>query len=532
MKLYIRMVGLLSALLLTVGLASGCGGNSDTSSGSGSTTSSKTSSSTSSNSSADASTDTSADASTDVSTDTSGDTSSGGGTNSNTNSNTSSNSTTPPKPTARQLYDDTVENMGGYEFVIANPWMNREAPDNAGLVERMYHQRFDEVEKQYNCKIRITDFYGGMEALMPRIMAGDKVADILKMLPEMWIPAAGAGFLRPWNDVEDIVNFYDTRWIQTHLDTTLNGKNYIMEFERPAEGGATVLWYNRDVLKAAGIKDDPAQMAQKGTWTWDVFREMLQKITKASANRYGLGWADVYADPGRALAISNGAKAITEGSNGKLTTTYTDSKYLAAMNFLNQIVNVDKTMKIYPNMKKEETWGNMPAVQTLFTSFEKGLIGFISGRIWYGTNFKQMEGLDYGLVVYPKGPSASKYMTYAQTLQGYAMTRTNPDYVKTAKIFRAISRPIEDYAKDMAAYDEDTTAEFFMDGDNLSRQMMKLAADNGVIDLGYNVRTLGDALNVAQYGSIFWGTQTVDAAFQAIAGAYDKDVQDAFAKLP
>lgn len=85
---------------------------------------------------------------------------------------------------------DTVENMGGYEFVIANPWMNREAPDNAGLVERMYHQRFDEVEKQYNCKIRITDFYGGMEALMPRIMAGDKVADILKMLPEMWIPAA------------------------------------------------------------------------------------------------------------------------------------------------------------------------------------------------------------------------------------------------------------------------------------------------------------------------------------------------------
>ena len=34
------------------------------------------------------------------------------------------------------------------------------------------------------------------------------------------------------------------------------------------------------------------------------------------------------------------------------------------------------------------------------------------------------------------------------------------------------------------------------------------------------------------YGSIFWGTQTVDAAFQAIAGAYDKDVQDAFAKLP
>lgn len=207
MKLYIRMVGLLSALLLTVGLASGCGGNSDTSSGSGSTTSSKTSSSTgsSTSSSPDASTNSSGDASTDSSSDAST------GPNSTPNSNTSTSSNTnnnkPPVSTERKLYDDTVENMGGYEFVIANPWMNREAPDNAGLVERMYHQRFDEVEKQYNCKIRITDFYGGMEALMPRIMAGDKVADILKMLPEMWIPAAGAGFLRPWNDVADIVNF-------------------------------------------------------------------------------------------------------------------------------------------------------------------------------------------------------------------------------------------------------------------------------------------------------------------------------------
>lgn len=170
------------------------------------------------------------------------------------------------------------------------------------MAERLIHQRIDEVEKEYNCKVRITDFYGGMEALMPRIMAGDKVADVLNMLPEMWIPAAGAGFLRPWNDVADIVNFYDTRWLEAQTNATLKGKTYILQYERPADSAALFLWYNKDVLKAAGIKEDPAQMALDGTWTWDVFREMLKKINKPTANRYGLHWVDSYSSPLRALA--------------------------------------------------------------------------------------------------------------------------------------------------------------------------------------------------------------------------------------
>lgn len=433
--------------------------------------------------------------------------------------------------TENKLYDDTVVDMEGYEFVIANPWMNRTPPDNAGLSERLIHQRIDEVEKEYHCKITITDFYGGMEALMPRIMAGDKVADIISMLPEMWIPCAGAGYLRPWDDVASIINPNDTRWLVGQSNATLGGKRYIMQYERPNDAGAVVLWYNKDVLKSAGIEEDPAEMVLEGTWTWDVFREMLQKTTNASVNQYGFGWVDSYANPARALAASNGAQSVTLDDSGNYVATYTDQKYIDALNFLDQIVNVDKTMKVYTAMRSEATWGNVPPVETMFTSFERGLTAFMSGRIWYGSVLKAMEGVNYGMVVYPKGPSADGYTSLSNTLGGYAMTSTNPDYEKTAIIFRAIARPVEDF-EDVDILEEEIVSDFFMDGDELSRQMMQLEAENSLLDVGYSILSLQTAVDRAALSSIFWQETTVAAAIQAISGAYDQDIKDAFAKLP
>ncbi len=532
-----RVKSILSVSLATLLLAAtvcGCGGGKDTSSTASGTASnaSGTSSNSSTSSKADSSSNPGSDASANSSTDPNSNTGTNSTPNSNPGSNTSSNTTPePPKPMERKLYDDKVENMGGYEFVIANPWMNREPPDNAGLAERLIHQRIDEVEKEYNCKVRITDFYGGMEALMPRIMAGDKVADVLNMLPEMWIPAAGAGFLRTWNDVADIVNFYDTRWLEAQTNATLKGKTYILQYERPADSAALFLWYNKDVLKAAGIKEDPAQMALDGTWTWDVFREMLKKINKPTANRYGLHWVDSYSSPLRALAASNGAMAVTMNSKNEYVATFSDQKYIDALNFLDQIVNVDKTMKIYPNMKTEEKWNDMPSVETVFNNFEKGLAGFIAGRIWYGGSLKLKEGLNYGMVVYPKGPAAKDYISCSNTLGGFAMTSTNPDYEKAAKIFRAIARPTKDF-EDIDAYENDIVSDFFMDGDEMSKKMMRLGAKNSVLDVGYSVRNLQMGLDRAGISAIFWQENTVAASIDAIKGTFDKDIQDTFKKLP
>ena len=98
-------------------------------------------------------------------------------------------------------------------------------------------------------------------------------------------------------------------------------------------------------------------------------------------------------------------------------------------------------------------------------------------------------------------------------------------------IFRAIARPVEDF-EDVDILEEEIVSDFFMDGDDLSRQMMNLEAENSVLDVGCSILSLQTAVDRAALSSIFWQETTVAAAIQAISGAYDQDIKDAFAKLP
>jgi len=50
--------------------------------------------------------------------------------------------------------------------------------------------------------------------------------------------------------------------------------------------GGDLIYYNKTMFKQAGL-EDPAEMAQKGEWTWDKFRECAIKMTKkGSDGRY------------------------------------------------------------------------------------------------------------------------------------------------------------------------------------------------------------------------------------------------------
>ena len=71
-----------------------------------------------------------------------------------------------------------------------------------------------------------------------------------------------------------------------------------------------------------------------------------------------------------------------------------------------------------------------------------------------------------------------------------------------------------------------------MDGDEMSKKMMRLGAKNSVLDVGYSVRNLQMGLDRAGISAIFWQENTVAASIDAIKGTFDKDIQDTFKKLP
>ena len=65
---------------------------------------------------------------------------------------------------------------------------------------------------------------------------------------------------------------------------TVEGKLYAVpyEFDRVA------LRYNRDAVKAAGL-EDPVKLDAKGEWTWEVFKDYCQRLTREDENGRSVG---------------------------------------------------------------------------------------------------------------------------------------------------------------------------------------------------------------------------------------------------
>lgn len=433
----------------------------------------------------------------------------------------------------KTLGTDKIVNMEGYEFTVASAWLRNKPPRDATTFERLWHQQKEKVEKEYNCKINIINFYASMEGMTSKILAGDKVGDVVHMIADMWMPAVGAGYIRPWEDVSDVVNIQDARWLSTDA-TTVNGKHYVLDYERPGDIG-TVLFYNKDALKKAGISENPAQLALDGKWTWDKFREMLKACTQDTDNdgkkdTFGLTSFAGYSDIGFSLARSNGSGMLE--LNGKdFKPLYTGPAFLEAVNFYDALVNSDKVVRVYENMGSEETWNNMPAGDTILNEFRNGTVAFLAGRLWLGNQqLKPYMQSQYGMVVFPKGPKANDYILDAQTLGGFALTSTNKDYKKSAIIFNALAHPVEGY-EDAQVMKETIADDFFQDGDTLSYEMYDLARQKVKVDFGYGVQTLYAQVNHALIQSIFWRIDTPAAAIDGLKGISTDEIKSTYKKL-
>lgn len=437
------------------------------------------------------------------------------------------------KKPAASLGEDEVVDMEGYEFTVATAWLRNKPPRNATTFERLWHQQKEKVQKDYNCTITIENFYASMEGMISKILAKDKVGDVVNMIADMWMPAVGAGYLRPWEDVSDIVDVTDYRWMAPEA-TVVNGKHYVLGFERPGEIG-TVLWYNKDVLAKAGIQEDPGQLALDGKWTWDKFREMLRAVTMdtdsdGTKDVFGLTSITNYTDIAFALARSNGA-GILSVDGKEFKNEYTTPAFMEAINYFDQLVNTDKVVRLYDNMSSQDTWASMPSTDTIFGEFRNGKVAFLSARLWVGNQqLKPYMTSGYGMVVYPKGPKADDYILDSQTSGGFALTVTNEDYRKSAIIFNALAHPAEGYEDD-AVMQEVIADDFFQEGDETSYKMYQLGLEKVKVDFGYGVQPLYATVNHAIVESVFWHIDSPAAAIEGLAGVGNEDVQNAYAKL-
>lgn len=431
--------------------------------------------------------------------------------------------------TGEKLADDKIVDMGGYKFTILSPLLPPKLNKNSTLFEENLHARIDEVEKEYNCQISILNSpYPDMETIKTYIVAGKKVADLLELTPYQMVAAKELGYIVPW-DSQKIIDVEDPRWCDSYTKLGYyDGKQYGLQFTRPEEVRYCVV-FNKTLLKANGYDPDSLyDMVNNGTWTFDKFEEICVKVTKdtnndGKADQYGFCGIPNYISWG--LISANGANCIKK-SGDKMVSNFTDNKVVTALNFYDKLVNTRKVMYTNNAETTANPWDTINAVDTI-SHFLKGNTAFLLHESWVlNQQVKPRANFDYGMLPYPKGPNASGYVSDSMNARVMCLTATNKSADKTAIIFNALARPVDDQLD----WTADVQADYFQKNDKNSIKMYDLCLRNVTYDPARAVNEVTNELNAVFANTIFGRTTTPAAGLGAIGNKLDAAIDALFNK--
>ena len=132
-----------------------------------------------------------------------------------------------------------------------------------------------------------------------------------------------------WKDVKDANDLF--LWDDKHyvICTDLSGAN-------------TAVFYNKKTIEDYGL-DDPKELFDKGEWTWDTFKKMLDEFVDPENGLYGIDgyWTEA------ALSLTTGVPYIGL-EDGKLVNNLKDPAIERVQNFMTELYNdgcvIDKEM--------------------------------------------------------------------------------------------------------------------------------------------------------------------------------------------
>lgn len=203
---------------------------------------------------------------------------------------------------------------------------------------------------------------------------------------------------------DDLVDLSADKWNKQDLGfTTKLGKAYGV-YAGECEP-RQCLYFNKKVLEDAGIEwEEIYDMQEAGTWTWDAFVELLQKLTRDTD---GDGINDVYGIVGDSTdfaiisVFSNGGAFFSADENGKLQPVMTSDATVEALTWA------------------KETWPaySAPAGEGANwdwykNAWKQGYCGFYMYQTYGGfnDNSEMADMADpWGCVAFPIGPKGDTY---------------------------------------------------------------------------------------------------------------------------
>lgn len=312
-----------------------------------------------------------------------------------------------------------------------------------------------------------------------------------------------------WSNVKDLNDYFE-----------LNGKHYLLA---TAATAGPVVYYNRQTIENFGF-DDPADLLEKGEWTWDTFKQMLLDYCDVDSECYGLdGWFNE-----QPLMLTCGVPSV-ELKDGKLVHNFFDPNLERSMNFMKSLSDNGLTLD-----------KNIFAWQTHIEFIGEGKeLFYISGlyeigsapEIWTKT-FGEPE--DVMFVPLPKDPEADKYYLPAG-LEGYMMCKgaQNPEgVIKFMECILAANTDerTKQIARDKNVNDYGWTEEML----EMQDKITEMTAENPVYDIHagcptdmYNLIDSGETGIRAAFYGLDWPTvrDTLVDAVQIYIDEFNKEVE-------
>ncbi|UHA73972.1 ABC transporter substrate-binding protein [Paenibacillus sp. 481] len=245
-----------------------------------------------------------------------------------------------------------------------------------------YEQTVKDFEAKHpNIKVKLMTFpYAQIDQKIQTMISGKSMADVWSA---NWSQAGFASFkqldvlmdLTPYVEKEpNVVKGIDPRLLDIYK---MDGKMYGL----PMLNYGTFLFYNKDLLDAAGLPYPPADWEDK-SWNWDKMVDYGKKLNDKSKQQYGLLYDEM---PNKRAWLFGGdffsAEAYKTGKMGE-PAILKNPKNMEAMQ-----KNADLVLKhqISPNPSQIE------AMNQLGNPFMTGKVGMMIGGGWGFQNFKKAE---------------------------------------------------------------------------------------------------------------------------------------------
>lgn len=411
--------------------------------------------------------------------------------------------------------------LGGYNFVIGTKWVKGWGNGEEGESDAsdLWLQWRRDFEKDYNCTIEVQpiELYTLFETVGPRLMSGEKVADLLECQLFDVENFRHTGLLTAWQSVPGI-NMED--WKGTAGDVnTFNGKTYLVE-----TGVSTVntgVLVNRSMLKRLNL-EDPFQLVADKKWTLAKMRQLAIAATADNGDgiwdkndQYGVGmWNNFITG----MLKTNGVNII-EQKDGVMQYGLSNTKTVDILTALKDFALTDKSE--YPL--------NNDTHAEYVQKFIEGKILFVTCPANFPSQYEEMMDMkdDYGYLPCPtleEGQDYSFLLEYWTS--GLAIPSSNTDLDKLSVLMNSIKSTV---SKTKGLYWDEISRRYRDHKETVD--ILKMLTNNPKVDYYANQSFIAPAITML-ISSVYNPTIEPASSLESLREQMEKSIIDYYKNDP